>query len=157
MAKNLGVARQQREKFLMEFQSACDDLEEEIIPSGGKQPNERKIKGKMSLVRSSYDEAINAQAQVMTLEKTSASDEGNRNWVKVNLRQPFKKVIEAAEEVLGTMGVEDDLEEETKVQVAQEKRDAQFELATFEAKLKASIDSLNQAYSDTTWWLAGRF
>ena len=120
----------------MEFQSACDDLEEEIIPSGSKQPNERKIKGKMSLVRSSYDKAINAQAQVMTLEKTSASDEGNRNWVKVNLRQPFKKVIEAAEEVLGTMGVEDDLEEETKVQVAQEKREVQYELATFEAKLK---------------------
>ena len=153
MAKNLGVAKQQREKFLMEFQSACDDLEEEIIPSVGKQPNERRIKSKMSLVRSSYDEAINAQAQVVTLEKTSASDEGNRNWVKVNLRQPFKKVIEAAEDVLATMGVEDDLVEETKVQVAQEKREAQFELATFEAKLKASIDSLSQAYSDTTIWL----
>ena len=124
----------------MECQSACDDLEEEINLSGGKEPNERKVKRKMSLVRSSYEGAIDAQAQVVTLEKTSASDEGNRNWVKVNLRQPFKKVIEAAEDVLGTMGVEDDLVEETKVQVAQEKREIQFELATFEAKLKASID-----------------
>ena len=77
----------------MEFQSACDDLEEEIVPPGGKQPNERKIKRKMTLVRSSYDEAVNAQAQVVTLEKTSASDEGNRSWVKVNLRQPFRKVL----------------------------------------------------------------
>ena len=39
------------------------------------------------------------------------------------------------------------------MQVAQEKREAQYELATFEAKLKASIDSLTQAISDTTIWL----
>ena len=152
--KTLGAARELREKFLMEFQSACDDLEEEIKPPETKQPNVRKIKIKMNLVRTSYDDAVTAHAQVVTLEKTSASDEVNRSWVKVNLRQPFKKVIEAAEDKLGTLGADDDLEAETKVQVAQEKRDAQYELATFEAKLRASVGSLGQAISDTTIWLS---
>ena len=59
----------------------------------------------------------------MTLEKTSAADEVNRNWVKVNLRQLSKKFTESAEDVLGTMGMEDDLEAETKVKIAQEKRE----------------------------------
>ena len=68
--KTLGAARELREKFLMEFQSACDDLEEEIEPPETKQPNVRKIKIKMNLVRTSYDDAVTAHAQVVTLGKT---------------------------------------------------------------------------------------
>ena len=152
--KTLTAARQQREKFLLEFQSACDDLEDETNPSDGKQPNERKLKNKMNLVRTSYDEAIEAHAGVITLEKTSASDEVNRTWVKTNLRNPFKKLIEAAEDKLGQMGVEGDLEAEAKVQNVEEKREAQFGLATLEAQIAGKVESLSQAFSDTTIWLS---
>ena len=43
--KSLSVAKQQREKFLLEFKSAISDLEEELALSStpDKQPNERKI------------------------------------------------------------------------------------------------------------------
>ena len=75
---------------------------------------------------------------MMCLEKTSASDEVNRNWVKVNLRNSFKKVIEAAEGLLDTLGEDGDIEAETKIKTAEVKRVTQFELATLEAKVNSS-------------------
>ena len=151
--KTLVAAKQQREKFLLEFQSACDDLEEETTPPGGRQPNVRKLKNKMSLVRSAYDDVLETHAEVITLEKTSASDEVNRNWVKVNLRNSFKKVIEAAEGLLDTLGEDGDIEAETKIKTAEVKRDTQFELATLEAKVTATVTSLTQVIEETTIWL----
>ena len=57
---------------------------------------------------------LDAHANLIMLEKTSASDEVNRNWVKVNLRQPFKKLIDAGENLLNTLGAEDETEAEAK-------------------------------------------
>ena len=151
--KTLVAAKQQREKFLLEFQSACDDLEEETTPPGGRQPNVRKLKNKMSLVRSAYDDVLETHAEVITLEKTSASDEVNRNWVKINLRNSFKKVIEAAEGLLDTLGEVGDIEAETKIKTAEVKRVTQFELATLEAKVTATVQSLTQVIEETTIWL----
>ena len=50
-SKGLIGAKQQREKFLLEFRAACADLEEELEPVGGKLPSRRKIKIKIKLVR----------------------------------------------------------------------------------------------------------
>ena len=106
-SKSLGTAKQLREKMLLEFQTSCDDLEDEV---GIKNPNERRLKNKICLLKGSYDRVLDAHASLIMLEKTSASDEVNRNWVKVNLRQPFKKLIDAGEDLLNTLGVEDDTE-----------------------------------------------
>ena len=86
MAKQISVAKQVRERALMEFHAASDDLEEELQ----KTPvNVRRIKSKLQLLKVSYDSVVIAQSEVVTLEKTSASDEANRNWVKEKLRKPF--------------------------------------------------------------------
>ena len=148
--KTLGTAKQLREKMLLEFQSSCDDLEDEI---GTKSPNERRLKNKISLLRGIYDKVLDAHANLIMLEKTSASDEVNRNWVKVNLRQPFKKLIDAGENLLNTLGAEDETEAEAKYQITVKKRDAKCDLTTLEAKLKAGTDSLGQVVSDTSIWL----
>ena len=149
-SKSLGTAKQLREKMLLEFQTSCDDLEDEV---GIKNPNERRLKNKICLLKGSYDRVLDAHASLIMLEKTSASDEVNRNWVKVNLRQPFKKLIDAGEDLLNTLGVEDDTEAEAKNQIAVKKRDAMCDMTTLEAKLKAGTDSLGQVVSDTSIWL----
>ena len=152
--KTLVAARQYREKLLLEFQSVCDDLEEELDIKGAKQPNERRLKNKISLVKNAYDQALDAHASVITLEKTSAADELNRNWVKSNLRKQFKQVIEAGEDKLLSLGFGSDLEQEAKSKVASQKLEAQCDLAMLETRLKASIESLTQVVADTTIWLS---
>ena len=68
--KSLSNAKQQRDKFLLEFKAACSDLEDEIHPSGARTANVRRIKLKIGLVRFNYDECLGAQSQVYGLEKT---------------------------------------------------------------------------------------
>ena len=148
--KALGVAKQLREKMLLEFQSSVEDLEEE---TGAKCPNERRLKVKLCQVKSYYEKALDAHANVIMLEKTSASDEINKNWVKNNLRQPYKKIVEAGEDILSSMGAVSEQEAEAKVQLESSRRDARCELGTLEAKLKASVDSLGQVIKDTSIWL----
>ena len=149
--KTAAAAKQQREKLLLEFQSACDDLQDEIDKPGGS--NERRIKLKVGHVKSTYEDALDSHAGVITIEKTSASDEVNRNWVRSNLRQPYVKVTEAAEDKLISMGAVDDEETESRNQIAQQKSLISCELATLEARLKASVESMNGVLVDTTIWL----
>ena len=153
MTKTIGAARQQRERSLMDFKAACEDLEEEIAPLKSGTHNERRVKTKMKLVRSSYDDVMTAQAQLVSLEKTSGAEETNWNWVKTNVRKPFKDVIEKAEEVLIALIGEEDPEKETKALVDEAKRDAKCELVRFEATAKAMVEGLEKAVGETNIWL----
>ena len=45
--KNLGAAKQHREEKLCKFKLACEDLLDEIDPSGSAEPNVRRIKVKI--------------------------------------------------------------------------------------------------------------
>ena len=153
MTKTIGAARQQRERSLMDFKAACEDLEEEIAPLKSGTHNERRVKTKMKLVRSSYDDVMTAQAQLVSLEKTSGAEETNWNWVKTNVRKPFKDVIEKAEDVLIALIGEEDPEKETKALVDEAKRDAKCELVRFEATAKAMVEGLEKAVGETNIWL----
>ena len=153
MTKTIGAARQQRERSLMDFKAACEDLQEEIEPLKSGTHNERRVKTKMKLVRSSYDDVMTAQAQLVSLEKTSGAEETNWNWMKTNVRKPFKDVIEKAEEVLIALIGEEDPEKETKALVDEAKRDAKCELVRFEATAKAMVEGLEKAVGETNIWL----
>ena len=144
MTKTIGAARQQRERSLMDFRAACEDLEEEIEPPRSGTHNERRVKTKMKLVRTSYDDVMTAQAQLVSLEKTSGAEETNWNWVKTNVRKPFKDVIEKAEDVLIDLIGEEDPEKETKALVEEAKRDAKRELVRFEATAVAMVELRKQ-------------
>ena len=112
----------------MEFQTSCENLDEEV----DKDPqSERKINTKLKLVKASYEEVMTAQSQVVSLEKTSASDDVYRSWVKDKVRKTYVAVVEKAVDKLETMGAVDDQDTKAKAEAAQVKRDAEFELATF--------------------------
>ena len=81
MSKNLNNAKKHRECQVILFEGACEDLEGEIGTPGGS--NERRLKTKIKLVENSYLGCVDAQAEVVVLEKTSSADENNRNWVKM--------------------------------------------------------------------------
>ena len=134
----------------MEFQTSCENLDEEVDKDP---PSERKINTKLKLVRASYEEVMTAQSQVVSLEKTSASDDVNRSWVKDKVRKPYVAVVEKAEDKLETMGAVDDQETKAKAEAAQVKRDAEFELATFEAGVRATVNGLEKAVGETNIWL----
>ena len=151
--KGLARMKQQRDKFLLEFKAACSDLEEVIEPSGERAHNERKIKVKMKLVKSTYDECLDAHSQVIGAEKTSGAEESNWTWMDTNLRKPRNKVLEKAEELLESMQVNDDPEAEAKLKVAEDKRNSRLELACFEATLRDKVQGAKEAYDETTIWL----
>ena len=151
--KGLFRTKQQRDKFVLEFKAACCDLEEELEPSGGKQPNVRRIKLKVKLVMSTYDECLDAQSQVLGIEKTSGTEENNWAWVNTNLRKPRNLILDKAEELLETLQPNEDPEAETKFQVAEEKRNARLELTSFEATLKDRVQGAKEAFEETTIWL----
>ena len=137
--KGLVRMKQQRDKFLLEFKAACSDLEEVIEPSGERAHNERKIKVKMKLVKSTYDECLDAHSQVIGAEKTSGAEESNWTWMDTNLRKPRNKVLEKAEELLENMQVNEDPEAEAKLKVAEDKRNSRLELTCFEATLRDKV------------------
>ena len=115
MAKNLSAAKQGREKQLIEFQSACEDLEDELE----KEPvNVRRVKTKLNLVKIAYDDVVMAQAEVVSLEKTSASDDTNRSWIRDKVRKPFTTLKDRAEDLLEVNGVVDNTENKLKVDLA---------------------------------------
>ena len=151
--KNLGAAKQYREELLYKFRLACEDLEEEVEPLGGKAPNVRKVKLKKKLLEDSYEECLRAQSVVVCLEKTSADDEPNWNWVKIHLKKYFKSAIEKTEILLEAKGEVEDPEAETKQQIANEKRKAKREMVCLEADLKDLVEGLVQAVGSTTIWL----
>ena len=149
--KGLTKMKQRRDKFLLEFKAAGRDLEEET--SGEKAPNERRIKVKIRLVKSTYDECLDAHAQVIGAEKTSGAEESNWTWVDNNLRKPRNLVLEKAEELLESMQANEDPEAEEKAKIAEEIRDTRIELTCFEATLKDRTQGAKEAYEDTTIWL----
>ena len=79
-------AKQHREELLYKFKLACEDLHDEIEPSGTAEPNVRRIKVMIKLLDESYEECQGAHASVVCLEQTSMSDETNWTWVNVQLR-----------------------------------------------------------------------
>ena len=130
--KNLGAAKQHREELLYKFRLAC-----EVAPPGGKAPNVRKVKLKRKLLEDSYNnECLRAQSVVVCLEKTSADDEPNWNWVKIHLKKYYKSAIEKTELLLETKGELEDPETEAKQQAAEEKRKAKRDMVCLEADLK---------------------
>ena len=151
--KNLGAAKQHREELLYKFRLACEDLEEEVAPPGGKAPNVRKVKLKRKLLEDSYNECLRAQSVVVCLEKTSADDEPNWNWVKIHLKKYYKNAIEKTELLLETKGELEDPETEAKQQAAEEKRKAKRDMVCLEADLKDLVEGLVQAVDSTTIWL----
>ena len=151
--KSLSNAKQQRDKFLLEFKAACSDLEDEIHPSGARTANVRRIKLKIGLVRFNYDECLGAQSQVYGLEKTSGAEENNWTWVDTNLRKPKNRILEEAEDVLEAMSENDDPEAESKAQLVEEKMNTKLELSCFEATLRDRVNGVKEAYGDTNIWL----
>ena len=115
MAKSLSAAKQWRERQLIEFQTTCEDLEEEVDKDP---PSARRINAKLKLVRASYEEVMTAQSQIVSLEKTSALDDVNRSWVKDRVRKPYVAVVDKAEDKLVTMGAVDDQETKAKAEAA---------------------------------------
>ena len=118
--KSLEAAKQQRDKHLLEFKAACYDLEGEVEPSGGRTANPRRIKLKMSQVKTSYDDCLSSQSQVYGLEKTSGVEESNWTWVVNNLKKPLNEVIGKAEDLLDTLETPADPEAESKNQLLAE-------------------------------------
>ena len=152
MAKNIKDAKKHRENQVILFRGACDDLEDEVNSPGD--GNSRRLKTKVKLVESAYLNCVDAQAEVVLLEKTSSADEGNKTWVKTNLRAPYKLVMDKAVELLETLGAGEDPEAEAKVQIKEARRDAKCELVSFEAGITAKIEGQASAISETNIWLA---
>ena len=68
--------------------------------TSGKQLNERRIKSKLAEVKTTYIVSVDAQAEVVSMEKTSSNEESNRTWVKTCLSKPYKTAVERAEKHL---------------------------------------------------------
>ena len=153
MSKNLGSAKQFREEKLCKFKLACEDLLEEIEPSGAAEPNVRRIKGKIKLLNESYEECQGAHAAFVCLEKTSMSDETNWTWVKLQLRKPYRDVMSKAEALLDTENALENPEEKAKEEITAAKRIARRDLAVLESDLKNLVEGLEQAVGDTNIWL----
>ena len=153
MSKNLGAAKQYREEKLCKFKLACEDLLEEIEPSGSAEPNVRRIKGKIKLLDESYEECQGAHAAFVCLEKTSMSDETNWTWVKVQLRKPYREAMSKAETLLDSKNALDNPEEKAKEEISAAKRIARRDLAVLESDLKNLVEGLEQAVGETNIWL----
>ena len=93
-AKAVTDAKERRQKYLLEFEAAVEDLQEILDAGNG---TIRSLKNKLGIVKVSYDDVVGAHAKLVTLEKTP-SDE--KEWIKVNLWKPYKAVVKKAEEVI---------------------------------------------------------
>ena len=149
MSKNLDTAKQYREEKLCKFKLACEDLLEEIEPSGAAEPNVRRIKGKIKLLNESYEESQGAHAAFVCLEKTSMSDKTNWTWVKLQLRKPYRDVMSKAEALLDSENALENPEEKAKEEISAAKRIARRDLAVLESDLKNLVEGLEQAVGDT--------
>ena len=94
-AKAVTDAKETRQKYLLEFEAAVEDLQDILDAGNG---TKRSLKNKLGLVKVSYDDVVGAHAKLVTLEKTP-SDEVKKEWIKVNLWKPYKAVVKKAEEV----------------------------------------------------------
>ena len=149
----LTAARKNRESSLILFNAACEDLEEATDETAGKQLSERRLNSKLAEVKATYIVAVEAQAEVVSMEKTSSNEEGNRTWVKKNLSKPFKTAVEKAETALDSLGVKDDPEAEEKEKTAEAKRHVKSELVRLEADLKNLVEGLEETIGGITIWL----
>ena len=138
-----------RDKSLLEFVGACTDLEEELDHTP---QSVRKIKIKIDLVKSSYEECLEAQTMLMAVEKTSAVDDKNKSWVNINLRIPKNLVLNKAEEVLERLEVRADPEVEENNRVQVKKRSLKTELTCFETELESRAEAARDAFADTLIW-----
>ena len=149
----LTAARKNRESSLILFNAACEDLEEATDDTAGKQLSERRLKSKIAEVKATYMVAVEAQAEVVSMEKTSSNEEGNRTWVKNNLSKPFKTAVEKAETALDSLDVNYDPEAEEKEKTAEAKRLVKSELVRLEADLKNLVEGLEETIQGITIWL----
>jgi hypothetical protein len=149
----LTSARKNRESSLILFNAACEDLEEDTDTTTGKQLNERRVKSKLAEVKTTYIVAVDAQAEVVSIEKISSNEESNRTWVRTNLSKPYKTAVERAETALESLGKNDDPEAEEKVKTAEAKRQFKSELVRMEADLKNLVEGLEETIGGITIWL----
>ena len=138
-----------RDKSLLEFVGACTDLEEELDHTP---QSVRKIKIKIDLVKSSYEECLGAQTMLMAVEKSSAVDEKNKSWVNTNLRIPKNLVLNKAEEVLERLEVRTDPEVEENNRVQVKRRSLKTELTCYETELESRAEAARDAFAETLIW-----
>ena len=138
-----------RDKSLLEFVGACTDLEEELDHTP---QSVRKIKIKIELVKSSYEECLGAQTMLMAVEKSSAVDEKNKSWVNTNLRIPKNLVLNKAEEVLERLEVRTDPEVEENNRVQVKRRSLKTELTCYETELESRAEAARDAFAETLIW-----
>ena len=86
--KAVSDAKEKRQKYLLEFEAAAEDLQEILEAGNG---TSRSLKNKVEVLKVAYDEVMGAHAKLVTLEKTP-SDEVKKEWIKVNLWKPYKAV-----------------------------------------------------------------
>ena len=106
MSKDTLLARRERERALLEFQSAHEGLDRELSDEGPQ--NERRLKRKVGELKETYRRVVDAHSTVITCEKSSASDEVNRVWLREKVRKPYDTLLDRAEEVLEQLGTVDD-------------------------------------------------
>ena len=145
-AKAVNEAKEKRQKYLLEFEAAVEDLQDILDAGNG---TVRSLKNKLGVVKVAYDDVMGAHARLVTLEKTP-SDEVKKEWIKVNLWKPYKAVVKKAEEVIYKDVNE---EEEAKVEASVEKTKLKLKMNSMEAIIKAEIEGLGSAVSETTIWL----
>ena len=145
-AKAVTDAKETRQKYLLEFEAAVEDLQDILDAGNG---TKRSLKNKLGLVKVSYDDVVGAHAKLVTLEKTP-SDEVKKEWIKVNLWKPYKAVVKKAEEVIYKDVNE---EEESKSEAAIQKTKLKLKFNSVESTIKAEIEELSTAVKDTTIWL----
>ena len=146
----IATARKNRETSLILFNAACEDIEEAVDTTGGKRLNERRLRSILAEVKSTYLVAIEAQAEVVSMEKISSNEESNRTQVKNNLSKPYKTAVDRVETALTSLGV-DDPEAEKKEKTVEAKRQSKTELVRLEADLKNLVEGLEETVAETTY------
>ena len=61
-------AKDRRQKYLLEFEAAVEDLQEILDAGNG---TIRCLKNKLGIVKVSYDDVVGVHAKLVTLEKNS--------------------------------------------------------------------------------------
>ena len=146
MAKAVNDARENRQKYLLEFEAAVEDLQDLLDAGNG---TSRSLKNKLEVVKATYDDVMGAHSKFVILDKTP-SDENKKEWIRNNLWRPYREVLRQAEEVI----YKDVSKEDEEVAEAAEKQAGQIiELTSMEAIIKAEIVGLEVAVGATNIWL----
>ena len=68
MAKAVSDSKENRQKYLLEFEAAVEDLQDLLDAGNG---TIRSLKNKLGIVKVTYDDVMGAHAKLVTLEKKS--------------------------------------------------------------------------------------